>query len=698
MLMENPKALCEQVIRYCFYTLFAIVPIIFIPLNFELFEFNKMWATYIVTIVILAAWLIKILLEGRITLKRTPLDIPILLFLLIHVFSTISSLDPHTSLFGYYSRFNGGLLSIFSYSLLYFAFVNHLRKKEEVLKIVKISLTTGGLVAVYGFLEHFGIDAEYWVQDVKNRVFSTLGQPNWLAAYLSILLPISIALVLQERRLGNYFLLTMLYYTTLLFTKSRSGFLGLFSGLLFFVAAYLWLERKHFPKLSPKMFLLQYWYALVVLVLIGSITFLVGSPFEKFNRFTFDSLRSTFSSQTQPPPTSQGPALEIGGTESSEIRRIVWKGAIDIVKAYPLLGSGVETFAYAYYRYRPASHNLTSEWDFLYNKAHNEYLNYLATTGLFGLGSYLAIIGIFLSVTLKYLLSNIYSLALLSSYISILVSNFFGFSVVTTNLYFFTIPAMVFLLNAKPNPRDTAVFLIPKRIPRTKVPLRPIAIVLILFLASSAVLTLTRFWLADKDYATALRLTRSGKLREGYEKLHDALRKRSDEPVFRDELAQTASILATAFFAEGEATASSHLVNEAIALSSGVTQDHRSNPTFWKNQARIFYTLSAIDETYTLNAVTSLEKARELSPTDPKISYNLALLYEQTGYRQRAITTLEETITLKPDYRDANFALGLFYDDTRERGKAIEQMDFILQNIASDDAEAIEKLLEWRGY
>ena len=41
-------------------------------------------------------------------------------------------------------------------------------------------------------------------------------------------------------------------------------------------------------------------------------------------------------------------------------------------------------------------HNLTSEWDFLYNKAHNEYLNYLATTGLFGLGSYLLFIGVFL--------------------------------------------------------------------------------------------------------------------------------------------------------------------------------------------------------------------------------------------------------------------------------------------------------------
>ena len=59
----------------------------------------------------------------------------------------------------------------------------------------------------------------------------------------------------------------------------------------------------------------------------------------------------------------------------------------EFYKAY-LIGTGTETFAFAFYRYRPAGHNLTAN-GILYNKAHNEYLNYLATTGLFGLASYL---------------------------------------------------------------------------------------------------------------------------------------------------------------------------------------------------------------------------------------------------------------------------------------------------------------------
>jgi O-antigen ligase len=52
----------------------------------------------------------------------------------------------------------------------------------------------------------------------------------------------------------------------------------------------------------------------------------------------------------------------------------------------------VETFAYSYYNFRPAQHNQLSEWDYLYNKAHNEFLNFLSTTGAFGLATYLLII------------------------------------------------------------------------------------------------------------------------------------------------------------------------------------------------------------------------------------------------------------------------------------------------------------------
>ncbi|HBU22112.1 TPA: hypothetical protein DEB02_04170, partial [Candidatus Beckwithbacteria bacterium] len=81
-----------------------------------------------------------------------------------------------------YSRFNGGLVSTASYLTLYYAYISNLASPRFTKKFLKVTLTTALIVSLYGILEHFGIDEHVWIQDVKNRVFSTLGQPNWLAA------------------------------------------------------------------------------------------------------------------------------------------------------------------------------------------------------------------------------------------------------------------------------------------------------------------------------------------------------------------------------------------------------------------------------------------------------------------------------------------------------------------------------------
>src|SRR3989338_10432640 len=117
--------ICNRIIEYSFYGIFLLVPLAFTSATSELFELNKMWLTWGLTIIIGAAWFSKMILQKRIIFQRTPLDIPIGLFLLSQIISTIFSLDFHVSLWGYYSRFNGGLLSIISYIFLYYAFVSN---------------------------------------------------------------------------------------------------------------------------------------------------------------------------------------------------------------------------------------------------------------------------------------------------------------------------------------------------------------------------------------------------------------------------------------------------------------------------------------------------------------------------------------------------------------------------------------------
>src|SRR5258708_18612980 len=115
-------------VEYLFYSLFFVIPLVFYPRTSKVFEFNKIIVLYIFTILIVAAWIIKIIRNknnlpaGRQVFRRTILDIPLLLFLGSQIISTIFSIDQHTSLFGYYSRFNGGLLSTACYALLYLAY------------------------------------------------------------------------------------------------------------------------------------------------------------------------------------------------------------------------------------------------------------------------------------------------------------------------------------------------------------------------------------------------------------------------------------------------------------------------------------------------------------------------------------------------------------------------------------------------
>ena len=151
------------------------------------------------------------------------------------------------------------------------------------------------------------------------------------------------------------------------------------------------------------------------------ITFIIGTPINQLRIFTLEGIGSYFqkAQTSQNPSASRAqkttpsnsptpvPSPNSGGTESANIRMNVWSGAINAWRANPIFGTGVETFAFAYYKYKPVGQNLTSEWNFLYNKAHNEYLNYLATTGLFGLGSYLLMIGLFIFYALRIIMLNL---------------------------------------------------------------------------------------------------------------------------------------------------------------------------------------------------------------------------------------------------------------------------------------------------
>ena len=235
----------SRIIRWSFYLLFFSVPLFFLSITSELFEFNKIILTYLITTVIVSSWLADCILQKKFVFRRTPLDWPLLIFLISQSLSLLFSISTHVSWHGYYSRFNGGLASLLAYSLLYWAYVTYMDRRST-LKLINYSLITSALVSIYGTLEHFGFspscvfttgtwDVSCWVQDVQGRVFATLGQPNWMAAYLVALMFVPLSKILSSKKFPTiYYLLFTIYFSALLFTKSRSGLMAFgISSILF---------------------------------------------------------------------------------------------------------------------------------------------------------------------------------------------------------------------------------------------------------------------------------------------------------------------------------------------------------------------------------------------------------------------------------------------------------------------------------
>ncbi|MCL5433113.1 MAG: O-antigen ligase family protein [Patescibacteria group bacterium] len=753
--------ICDKIIEYSFYLILFLVPLAVSSKTFELFEFNKMWLTFGLTIILGASWFTKMIFQKRIFIQRTPLDIPIMLFLLSQIISTIFSLDSHISFWGYYSRFNGGLLSTLTYIFIYYAFVSNLNGIKFVKRAIIISLSSAVIVALWGFPSHFGydptcyafrgtFDVSCWTDafQPRARIFSTLGQPDWLASYLAIMIPVSAALFLinfKVKKKDNgelsisrktfllsigFLLFSVLFYIDLLYTGSRSVFAASIISLVVLVLGYILIIQK---KVALKFLSL----AIFILLIILS-TFFVGTPVSGLNKFSYQEVTKIFIKQKAAAPVAPvNPADkpnkitgEMGGTDSGKIRSFVWQGAINIWRANPIFGTGVETFAFAYYKHKPPGHNLTSEWDYLYNKAHNEYLNYLATTGVLGLGSYLLIIAWFLKSFftkrhLGFYLSfikkvedlihrfpeqenQILILGLLSGYISILIGNFFGFSVVITNIYFFLIPAFIYVL--RNNLEKSRALVFPKNVKdpgQIKISSGQwVGATITGIISLYLILLLYQFWTADKAYALGYNLDRVNQYQEAYPLLVDAVSRRDGEPVFRGELAVNTAVLASAFYMQKDSSTGAKLAQEAIDLNNKVISEHPNNLIFWKDRVRIFYTLSQVDKQYLPVALTAIIKASELAPTDAKVTYNLGLLYGQSDDPQKAVAALEKTVNLKRDYRDAYYALGLYYRtlavdkngqviNPEYAQKAKGAMNFILQNINENDTQAKDALKSW---
>jgi Flp pilus assembly protein TadD len=748
----NWSKIFQTAIIFFFHLLLITTPFFFTWVNEELFEFNKMLLVYGISAIIGGLWIARSIVDKEILFKKNPLNLALGLFLVSQILSTIFSIHPYTSVFGYYTRFHGGLLSTLSYYVLLFAFINNVEKKH--LAGIFISTFAAALgVSLYALPEHFGhspscllilanneaaangwqkfwsqffanpylfFNVDCWVQDVQNRIFGTFGQPNWLAAYAITLIPVGIALTLNQTKNKIkpifYLVTTILLFIVLLFTKSRSGILGLGIGLLIFSLGFiiLYLQNRQITKTQNSLNIVSLNRISYLIILIFVLSFLTsslifGTPYSP----SFSQIKSKYFSpptaqQTAPLPENQTNnnlpvnRLEAGGTDSGEIRIIVWAGAFKIWQRYPLLGSGVETFAYSYYQDRPMAHNNVSEWDFLYNKAHNEFLNYLATTGIVGLVTYCLLLGSFLFFCSYFVFrhssqlnfnDSLLILSLACGIIGLSISNFLGFSTVMVTVLMYLFMGILIVMTQEKNESLLTTSTRP-----TKSTIEPISssdwlsISILAMVVVYLLFIIFSWWQADYFYNQGDNLSKAGQLVEAAKSLEIAASKSSNEALFYDKLADTYGQLAVALAENKQASLAGQVVQEAIKTSDKTMELNPVHLNFYKSRAHLYIILAQLNPKFLDEAVTTLQKAQTLAPTDTKILYNLALILIEQGKADQGTKILEQVIVMKPNYDAARFSLGQQYEKQGKTEFAKDQYRYILENINPNSDNVRQRL------
>jgi O-antigen ligase/tetratricopeptide (TPR) repeat protein len=349
-------------------------------------------------------WLMKMISVKEIRFVKTPLDIPIGLFVayafLWFVFSRAKYLT------------GGELANVVAYVALYYVVVNNVRTKVQMNILVGSLIISGFLIATLGLIQcsgyvlpSSGMKLDHAINLVRpeqywGRVGGTFVCPNHFAGFMEMAIPFALAYVLFSKiPLGRKVLVAfggLVMTMGLLLSISRGGWAGFAVSIAFVFA--MAARAKKVPVAARVIPL--------VVILVGVAVVFTRSAYVQ-KRFL-----ESFSEE-----------------DSSYLKRAhVLIDTMSLVRDHLLVGTGPGTFELAYREYRRPSVLLAIRY------THNDYLHTLSDYGLIGLAIVLSGIAAFAtkmwatSKKLKRSLDKALAYGLLGAVIAILVHSLVDFN------------------------------------------------------------------------------------------------------------------------------------------------------------------------------------------------------------------------------------------------------------------------------
>lgn len=351
------------------YWFIILFPLLIYPWGFDPY-YTSTKTGYLYAFV-LGAWLYLLYKRNYKTLKPDKADstvaIVLLVFLTLIEISTAFSPNKYTSVYGLIDR-KEGLISYFCYFSV-FLFSYRLIDKEKLNKVITGIAFVSMIVSIYGILQHYQLDFLPRNSAMRNYsgTYTFFDNPNFFGSYLVLVLLITIPIYLNattKKYQTLYFFTLCLNFVALIFSNTRSGYVGVFIGLVF-LTLFVVIKRKHLWKKWITLAI-----SMIVLLFLINITE-QGHYAKRINSVVTESYHVATNQST--------------GHEGSS-RFFIWQKSLPLVKEYFWIGSGPDSFEFVFPNDKEKQDFLG---DLVVDKAHNEYLQIAITLGVPALLTYL---------------------------------------------------------------------------------------------------------------------------------------------------------------------------------------------------------------------------------------------------------------------------------------------------------------------
>ena len=364
-----------NLIKYLLYVgIFAVPFLAFIVSSSMFFPFitGKNFSFRIIVEVMTALWLVLLLFDARYKPRKSWVLAMLAIFVGVVALSSVFGENFYRSFWSNYERMEG--LVTYLHLLAYFLVLAGTMKTEKVWnRLFHTTLFASAIIAFYGVFQLWGVFQTHQ----GNRLDATLGNASYLAVYMVFHIFLALALFYRAKdfRKWIYFFVIILESFVLYHTATRGAILGIIGSLFISWLLIAILSSNKKTKLAHISLLAG------MAILIGGFLFLKNADFVKnsqvLNRFS-------------------GISLTEGTTES---RLTIWKMSWQGFKEKPVFGWGQENFNLVFNKYYEPILYKQEPW---FDRAHNVFFDRLVTNGIFGLLSYLGLLG----AALYYLWAN----------------------------------------------------------------------------------------------------------------------------------------------------------------------------------------------------------------------------------------------------------------------------------------------------